>query len=42
MFCPLLPDIADSPEQIDRLIQFAYTIGAEKIFASLLMLVLRD
>ena len=33
MFCPLLPDIADSPEQIDRLIQFACEIGAEEIFA---------
>jgi DNA repair photolyase len=33
MFCPLLPGIADSPKQIDRLIQFATTIGAEEIFA---------
>lgn len=33
MFCPLLPGIADAPEQIDRLIQFASTIGAEEIFA---------
>ena len=33
MFCPLLPDIADSPEQIDRLIQFATEIEAEEIFA---------
>jgi DNA repair photolyase len=33
MFCPLLPGIADSPKQIDRLIQFATTTGAEEIFA---------
>ena len=33
MFCPLLPGIADSPEQIDRFIQFATEIGAEEIFA---------
>ena len=33
MFCPLLPGIADLPKQLDRLIQFASTIGAEEIFA---------
>lgn len=33
MFCPLLPGIVDSPEKIDRLIQFATEIGAEEIFA---------
>jgi DNA repair photolyase len=33
MFCPLLPGIADSPEQIDRLVQFASEIQAEGIFA---------
>ena len=33
MFCPLLPGIADLPEQIDRLIQFACETGAEEIFA---------
>ena len=33
MFCPLLPGVADSPEQVDRLIQFASAIGAEEIFA---------
>ena len=33
MFCPLLPGIADSPEQIDKLIQFATEIKAEEIFA---------
>jgi len=32
MFCPLLPGIADSPEQIDQLIQFASEVGAEEIF----------
>jgi DNA repair photolyase len=32
MFCPLMPGIADSPWQIDRLVQFAVEIGAEKIF----------
>jgi len=33
MFCPLLPGIVDSPEQIDRLIQFATEIRAEEILA---------
>ncbi|MEI8194497.1 MAG: radical SAM protein [Phycisphaerae bacterium] len=32
MLCPLLPGIADAPEQIDRLVQFARDIGAEEIF----------
>lgn len=33
MLCPLLPGIADSPEQIDKYIQFAESIGAEEIFS---------
>jgi DNA repair photolyase len=32
MFCPLLPGIADSPEQIDELVRFALECGAEEIF----------
>ena len=32
MFCPLLPGIADSPEQIDDLVRFAVSINAEEIF----------
>jgi DNA repair photolyase len=32
MFCPLLPGIADSPEQIDQLILFASEVGVEEIF----------
>jgi len=32
MFCPLLPGIADSPQEIDRLILFASEVGAEEIF----------
>ncbi|MFC1762815.1 radical SAM protein [Planctomycetota bacterium] len=32
MFCPLLPGIADSPEQIDQLVQFAVECNAEEIF----------
>jgi len=32
MFCPLLPGIADSPEQIDELIQFAVSCHAEEVF----------
>jgi DNA repair photolyase len=32
MFCPLLPGIADSPEQIDELIQFAVSCRAEEVF----------
>lgn len=33
MFCPLLPGIANSTGQIDELIQFAESIGAEEIFS---------
>ncbi len=33
MFCPLLPGIADAPEQIDELVQFAESVGAEEIFS---------
>ncbi|MHB0946124.1 MAG: radical SAM protein [Sedimentisphaerales bacterium] len=33
MFCPLLPGVADKPEQIDSYIQFAESIGVEEIFA---------
>lgn len=33
MLCPILPGIADSPEQIDELIRFACKCGAEEIFA---------
>ena len=33
MFCPLLPGIADSAEQIDELVSFACECGAEEIFA---------
>ncbi len=33
MFCPLLPGIADSPEQIEELIKFAVECGVEEIFA---------
>ena len=32
MFCPLLPGIADAPEQIDTLIRFAAECGAEEVF----------
>jgi DNA repair photolyase len=32
MFCPLLPGIADSPEQIDELVRFALECGAEEFF----------
>ena len=32
MFCPLLPGIADSPEQIDQLVQFATDRQVEEIF----------
>lgn len=32
MFCPLLPGIADSPDQIDQLIRLAVEIGAEEAF----------
>ena len=33
MFCPLLPGIADSEEDIVELVRFAEEIGAEEIFA---------
>jgi len=33
MFCPILPGIADSPEQIDQLVRMAVSFGAEEIFA---------
>ena len=32
MFCPLFPGIADSPDQIDRLVRFAVYCNAEEIF----------
>jgi DNA repair photolyase len=32
MLCPLLPGIADSPEQIDRLVRFAVDCRVEEIF----------
>ncbi len=33
MFCPILPGIADSSEQIDELVRLACECGAEEIFA---------
>ena len=33
MLCPLMPGIADSPEQIDELVTFVKDCGAEEIFA---------
>jgi len=33
MLCPLLPGIADDPTQIDRLVRFAASVGAEEVFA---------
>lgn len=33
MFCPILPGIADNPEQINELVCFAGECGAEEIFA---------
>ncbi len=33
MLCPLLPGVADSPEQVDRLVRFATECGAEEFFA---------
>ena len=33
MFCPLIPGIASSQEQIDKLVKFAEAIGSEEIFA---------
>ena len=32
MYCPLLPGVADSPEQVDELIQTAVEFGAEEVF----------
>lgn len=32
MLCPLLPGVADSPEQIDRLVRFAVDCRVEEIF----------
>jgi len=32
MFCPLLPGIADSPDQVDLLVKFAADCGAEEMF----------
>jgi len=32
MFCPLLPGIADSPEQVDELVRFAVSCRAEEVF----------
>jgi DNA repair photolyase len=32
MFCPLLPGIADAPDQIDRLVKFGVDCRAEEIF----------
>ncbi len=32
MFCPLLPGIADAPEEIGELVRFAEECGAEEIF----------
>ena len=32
MFCPLLPEIADSPDQIDILVRFAVACNVEEIF----------
>ena len=32
MLCPLLPGVADSPEQIDRLVRFAVDCHVEEIF----------
>ena len=33
MLCPLLPGVADRPEQIDNLVRIAEGIGAEEVFA---------
>ena len=32
MLCPLLPGIADAPEQIDQLVRFAKGVDAEEVF----------
>jgi DNA repair photolyase len=33
MLCPLLPGIADAPDQIDELVQFVADCGAEEVFS---------
>ena len=33
MLCPLLPGIADAPEQIDELVRFVADCGAEELFS---------
>ena len=33
MLCPLLPGIADAPEQIDELVRFVADCGAEEVFS---------
>ena len=33
MLCPLLPGIADAPEQIDELVRFVAECGAEEVFS---------
>lgn len=33
MLCPLLPGIADDPKQIDELLQFVKSCGAEEVFS---------
>jgi DNA repair photolyase len=33
MFCPLLPGIANAPDQIDELVHFAKDCGAEEVFS---------
>ena len=33
MLCPLMPGIADDPEQIDELVRFVKDCGAEEVFA---------
>jgi hypothetical protein len=33
MLCPLLPGIADAPNQIDELVEFVADCGAEEIFS---------
>jgi len=32
MFCPLLPGIADSPEQIDQMVKLAAEFNAKEVF----------
>ena len=33
MMCPLLPGIADAPEQLAEMVEFCKTVGAEEVFA---------